>query len=243
MSWDHDYNQNFYAVLSRWFIILILTFVTTKLTIQPLCKLISSFSFDSDERKRLLNMVWQWTCGAYQIIFIYWQLVLESFPLLFFSSFFFFTEQMVSLVPFTAIIGYWPSNVLACGFWFLPFEWQFSCSKCREISAMLSSEHLNTEDGICSAHNELQCFLKTLATYPPVFIGLSLLEGKFAIMMALWVLDIYLLALILDHHVKWNFYTLMGGLVDMIQVNKINSIREAMHGSLLAWVKASHLAA
>ncbi|XP_057494481.1 sterol 3-beta-glucosyltransferase UGT80A2 isoform X2 [Actinidia eriantha] len=69
--------------------------------------------------------------------------------------------------------GYWPSNVRACGFWFLPFEWQFSCSKCREISRVLSSGHLNTEDGICSAHAELQSLLKTPASPPPVFIGLS----------------------------------------------------------------------
>ncbi|KAM7478888.1 hypothetical protein LguiA_027101 [Lonicera macranthoides] len=65
--------------------------------------------------------------------------------------------------------GYWPSNVRVCGFWFLPTEWQFSCSKCGEISALITSGNLNTKDELCSAHNELQSFLKT----SPVFIGLS----------------------------------------------------------------------
>ncbi|KAI8532182.1 hypothetical protein RHMOL_Rhmol11G0193500 [Rhododendron molle] len=69
--------------------------------------------------------------------------------------------------------GYWPSNVRACGFWFLPFEWQFSCNKCGEISALLSSGHLSPKDEMCSAHAELQSFLKTPASLPPVFIGLS----------------------------------------------------------------------
>ncbi|XP_058191829.1 sterol 3-beta-glucosyltransferase UGT80A2 [Rhododendron vialii] len=69
--------------------------------------------------------------------------------------------------------GYWPSNVRACGFWFLPFEWQFSCNKCGEISALLSSGHLSPKDMMCSAHAELQSFLKTPASLPPVFIGLS----------------------------------------------------------------------
>ncbi|XP_028088622.1 sterol 3-beta-glucosyltransferase UGT80A2 isoform X2 [Camellia sinensis] len=69
--------------------------------------------------------------------------------------------------------GYWPSNVRVCGFWFLPLEWQFSCNKCAEISALISSEHLNTKDEnvMCSAHAELQSFLKTPASLPPVFIG------------------------------------------------------------------------
>ncbi|KAF7126770.1 hypothetical protein RHSIM_Rhsim11G0131100 [Rhododendron simsii] len=69
--------------------------------------------------------------------------------------------------------GYWPSNVRACGFWFLPFEWQFSCNKCGEISALLSSGYLSPKDEMCSAHAELQSFLKTPASLPPVFIGLS----------------------------------------------------------------------
>ncbi|CAL5329711.1 unnamed protein product [Camellia sinensis] len=71
--------------------------------------------------------------------------------------------------------GYWPSNVRVCGFWFLPLEWQFSCNKCAGISALISSEHLNTKDEnvMCSAHAELQSFLKTPASLPPVFIGFS----------------------------------------------------------------------
>lgn len=71
------------------------------------------------------------------------------------------------------ITGYWPSNVRACGFWSLPLEWQFSCNKCGEISALLSSGHLSATDEMCSGHAELQSFLKTPALLPPVFIGLS----------------------------------------------------------------------
>ncbi|KAA8536524.1 hypothetical protein F0562_029002 [Nyssa sinensis] len=69
--------------------------------------------------------------------------------------------------------GYWPSNVRVCGFWILPMEWQFSCNKCGEISALISSGNLNTKDEMCSAHTGLQSFLKTPASLPPVFIGLS----------------------------------------------------------------------
>ncbi|KAI8532180.1 hypothetical protein RHMOL_Rhmol11G0193500 [Rhododendron molle] len=96
----------------------------------------------------------------------------EAKPLSFYDSSFVriqygFSEEVVECP------GYWPSNVRACGFWFLPFEWQFSCNKCGEISALLSSGHLSPKDEMCSAHAELQSFLKTPASLPPVFIGLS----------------------------------------------------------------------
>ncbi|XP_022762896.1 sterol 3-beta-glucosyltransferase UGT80B1 isoform X2 [Durio zibethinus] len=67
---------------------------------------------------------------------------------------------------------YWPSNARVCGFWFLPIEWQFSCQECREISTLLSSGHLTTDE-MCSAHAELQYFLKTPLSMPPIFVGLS----------------------------------------------------------------------
>ncbi|KAK2966631.1 hypothetical protein RJ640_002329, partial [Escallonia rubra] len=67
--------------------------------------------------------------------------------------------------------GYWPSKARVCGFWFLPLEWQFSCRQCAKISASISLGHLNIKDEFCSAHAELQSFLK--APLPPVFIGLS----------------------------------------------------------------------
>ncbi|XP_052192962.1 sterol 3-beta-glucosyltransferase UGT80B1 isoform X2 [Diospyros lotus] len=69
--------------------------------------------------------------------------------------------------------GYWPSNIRVCGFWFLPLEWQFSCNKCGQISALISSGHLNTKYEMCSVHAKLESFLKTPALLPPVFIGLS----------------------------------------------------------------------
>ncbi|XVE94032.1 hypothetical protein REPUB_Repub01dG0245200 [Reevesia pubescens] len=65
---------------------------------------------------------------------------------------------------------YWPSNTRVCGYWFLPIEWQFSCQKCGE--RLLCSEHLTVDD-MCSAHAELQCFLKTPLSLPPIFVGLS----------------------------------------------------------------------
>ncbi|CAD6251452.1 unnamed protein product [Miscanthus lutarioriparius] len=35
--------------------------------------------------------------------------------------------------------GYWPFNAHACGFWFLPMAWQFSCDKCMELSGNTNS--------------------------------------------------------------------------------------------------------
>ncbi|XP_041011635.1 sterol 3-beta-glucosyltransferase UGT80B1 isoform X1 [Juglans microcarpa x Juglans regia] len=67
---------------------------------------------------------------------------------------------------------YWPSTVRVCGFWFLPIEWQFSCKKCSEISALVSSGHLQIKDVLCSAHLVLQNFLEAPST-PPIFVGLS----------------------------------------------------------------------
>ncbi|XP_021286934.1 sterol 3-beta-glucosyltransferase UGT80B1 isoform X2 [Herrania umbratica] len=67
---------------------------------------------------------------------------------------------------------YWPSNTRVCGFWFLPIEWQFSCKECGEISTLLSSGHLTTDD-MCSVHSELRFFLRTPFSSPPIFIGLS----------------------------------------------------------------------
>ncbi|CAK9151195.1 unnamed protein product [Ilex paraguariensis] len=69
--------------------------------------------------------------------------------------------------------GYWPSNVRACGFWFLPMEWQFSCNQCREISTGIPSGYLTSKHEMCSAHSELLSFLKTPESLPPVFVGLS----------------------------------------------------------------------
>jgi hypothetical protein len=71
------------------------------------------------------------------------------------------------------LTDYWPSNVHVCGFWFLPTEWQFSCTKCQEISELSYPGDLRTKDEVCSAHVKLQCFLINPASTPPVFIGLS----------------------------------------------------------------------
>lgn len=70
------------------------------------------------------------------------------------------------------LADYWPENTRVCGFWFLPMEWQFSCQECGEISTLLSSGHLTTDD-MCLAHADLQYFLKTPLSMPPIFVGLS----------------------------------------------------------------------
>ena len=75
-------------------------------------------------------------------------------------------------IYFTPLTDYWPSNVHVCGFWFLPMEWQFSCKECGEISALVSSGNLQRKDELCSAHLDLQTFLKTLSM-PPIFVGLN----------------------------------------------------------------------
>ncbi|XP_039043351.1 sterol 3-beta-glucosyltransferase UGT80B1 isoform X1 [Hibiscus syriacus] len=67
---------------------------------------------------------------------------------------------------------YWPSNTRVCGFWFVPKEWQFSCLECGQISTLLSSGYLTTDD-LCPAHADLQYFLKNPLSRPPIFIGLS----------------------------------------------------------------------
>ncbi|KAK2395966.1 UDP-Glycosyltransferase superfamily protein [Trifolium repens] len=65
--------------------------------------------------------------------------------------------------------AYWPSRVRVCGFWFLPIEWQFTCTQCREISVYDSSGHQFDKDNLCPRHLELQNFVKAT----PIFIGLS----------------------------------------------------------------------
>ncbi|KAI9087241.1 hypothetical protein K1719_030876 [Acacia pycnantha] len=65
--------------------------------------------------------------------------------------------------------AYWPSKIRVCGFWFLPMEWQFTCTMCREISVVDSSEHKHAKDHLCLRHIELQNFIKTT----PIFVGLS----------------------------------------------------------------------
>ncbi|CAJ2644694.1 sterol 3-beta-glucosyltransferase UGT80A2 [Trifolium pratense] len=65
--------------------------------------------------------------------------------------------------------AYWPSRVRVCGFWFLPIEWQFTCTHCREISVYDSSGHQFAKDNLCPRHLELQKFVEAT----PIFIGLS----------------------------------------------------------------------
>ncbi|XP_073029480.1 sterol 3-beta-glucosyltransferase isoform X5 [Primulina eburnea] len=67
---------------------------------------------------------------------------------------------------------YWPSRVQVCGFWFLPFEWQFSCSSCADISSLSFSRKLNAEEEMCSIHVNLKAFLNALPEQP-IFMSLS----------------------------------------------------------------------
>lgn len=81
---------------------------------------------------------------------------------------------------------YWPSTARVCGFWFLPMEWQFSCKKCCESSALVSSGHLQRRDELCSAHLVLQTFLKSMPT-PPIFVGLSSVGRQVAHFVSYWI--------------------------------------------------------
>ncbi|XP_066329773.1 sterol 3-beta-glucosyltransferase UGT80B1-like isoform X3 [Miscanthus floridulus] len=67
--------------------------------------------------------------------------------------------------------GYWPFNAHACGFWFLPMAWQFSCDKCMELSG-----NTNSSSGgmLCANHFSLEHFLTRNAySSRPIFVGLS----------------------------------------------------------------------
>ncbi|XP_042398433.1 sterol 3-beta-glucosyltransferase UGT80B1-like isoform X1 [Zingiber officinale] len=69
---------------------------------------------------------------------------------------------------------YWPPNTHACGFWFLPLEWQFSCNGCREIVSPNPSSSMTRKNELCATHADMQQFL-TQRSYSclPIFIGLS----------------------------------------------------------------------
>ncbi|XP_020679797.1 sterol 3-beta-glucosyltransferase isoform X2 [Dendrobium catenatum] len=70
--------------------------------------------------------------------------------------------------------GYWPSNAHVCGFWFLPLEWQFSCSRCREMLSSTSSKCLIKKSELCANHADLQSFLMDESSSRlSIFIGLS----------------------------------------------------------------------
>jgi len=67
--------------------------------------------------------------------------------------------------------GYWPSSAHACGFWFLPTAWQFSCDKCLELS-----RNMNPSLGsvLCAKHSSMEHFLVGNSySSRPVFVGLS----------------------------------------------------------------------
>ncbi|KAK8461437.1 hypothetical protein SEVIR_1G038800v4 [Setaria viridis] len=70
--------------------------------------------------------------------------------------------------------GYWPSGAHACGFWFLPMAWQFSCDKCMELSG-----NTNPSFGgvLCANHSSLEHFLiGNSYSSGPIFVGLSSIE-------------------------------------------------------------------
>nr|UYE91530.1 putative glycosyltransferase [Anoectochilus roxburghii] len=70
--------------------------------------------------------------------------------------------------------GYWPTNAHACGFWFLPLEWQFCCIGCREKMSSTSSECSIKKNVLCTNHAIFQNFLMDKSSsHLPIFIGLS----------------------------------------------------------------------
>ncbi|PWZ20310.1 hypothetical protein Zm00014a_031353 [Zea mays] len=67
--------------------------------------------------------------------------------------------------------GYWPFNAHACGFWFLPMDWQFSCDKCMVLSGNINSSFGGM---LCANHSSLEHFLTRNAySSRPIFVGLS----------------------------------------------------------------------
>ncbi|XP_039825995.1 sterol 3-beta-glucosyltransferase UGT80B1-like isoform X2 [Panicum virgatum] len=67
--------------------------------------------------------------------------------------------------------GYWPSSAHACGFWFLPTAWQFSCDKCLELSRNMNS---SLGSVLCAKHSSMEHFLVGNSySSRPVFVGLS----------------------------------------------------------------------
>ncbi|PUZ74653.1 hypothetical protein GQ55_1G082200 [Panicum hallii var. hallii] len=67
--------------------------------------------------------------------------------------------------------GYWPSSAHACGFWFLPTAWQFSCDKCMELSRNMNS---SLGSVLCAKHSSMERFLVGNSySSGPVFVGLS----------------------------------------------------------------------
>ncbi|WVZ77377.1 hypothetical protein U9M48_025251 [Paspalum notatum var. saurae] len=67
--------------------------------------------------------------------------------------------------------GYWPSSAHACGFWFLPMAWQFSCGKCMELSGNINSSFGGM---LCANHSSLEEFLMGNSySSRPIFVGLS----------------------------------------------------------------------
>ncbi|KZV20791.1 hypothetical protein F511_30433 [Dorcoceras hygrometricum] len=71
-----------------------------------------------------------------------------------------------------AMADYWPSRVQVCGFWFLPFEWQFSCSSCADISSLPFSRKLSADEEMCSIHVHLKAFLSA-SPEQPISVSLS----------------------------------------------------------------------
>ncbi|KAK9111164.1 hypothetical protein Scep_018683 [Stephania cephalantha] len=85
-----------------------------------------------------------------------------------------FSKEVVECpVKVMVVSGYWPSNARVCGFWFLPMEWQFSCSGCRTNLDTDCPGHLNAKFELCAVHTDLQSFLTASTSDLPIFIGLS----------------------------------------------------------------------
>ncbi|KAL5212090.1 hypothetical protein ABZP36_022937 [Zizania latifolia] len=67
--------------------------------------------------------------------------------------------------------GYWPFSAHACGFWFLPMAWQFSCNKCKEL--LCGNTSYSYGGILCVTHAALERFITGNSSSLPIFIGLS----------------------------------------------------------------------
>ena len=105
--------------------------------------------------------------------------------------------------------GYWPSSAHACGFWFLPTAWQFSCDKCLELSRNMNS---SLGSVLCAKHSSMEHFLVGNSySSRPVFVGLSSIGRCVSCPICICIGNFYSISLLPVHcnespiHTDWNY--------------------------------------
>jgi len=105
--------------------------------------------------------------------------------------------------------GYWPSSAHACGFWFLPTAWQFSCDKCLELSTNMNS---SLGSVLCAKHSSMEHFLVGNSySSRPVFVGLSSIGRCVSCQICICIGNFYSISLLPVHcnespiNTDWNY--------------------------------------